>query len=215
MDRSTLFPAGVSLVIADEAMWSIPLREEEEALIVSAIEKRQREFRAGRHAAHAALDRLGAPDLPILQGEKRNPLWPTTYIGSIAHCRDLCLAVCAVDGEIAGLGIDVEPLSPLPEGVDSHIHTQAEAAFMQRQPDGFPQRLIFCAKESIYKCYYPLVKRYFGFQSVTLTIDVERGRFGFRPTPECKIEFPAGLVFHGRYLSDESHLYTACYLLRT
>jgi enterobactin synthetase component D len=214
MDCSTLFPSGVSLVIADEAMWSTPLRDEEDALIVSAVEKRQQEFRAGRHAAHAALDRLGAPDIPILQGKKRNPIWPVGFIGSIAHCRDLCLAVSAVEGEIAGVGVDVEPLNPLPSGVERYIHTQAEARFMQRQATGFPERLVFSAKESLYKCYYPLLESYFGFQSVTLTIDVERRHFGFSPTPECKIEFPAELTFCGRYLWDETHLYTACYLLR-
>lgn len=214
MDLSSLFPAAVSLVLADETMWHSPLQDAEEALIQGAVEKRQREFRAGRHAAHAALRRLKAPETPILRGEKREPQWPGGYLGSIAHCRDRCLAVCAKEGEIAGLGLDVEPMSPLPEGVDRYIHSEEDADLMRRHRDTLPARLIFSAKESLYKCYYPLVKRYFGFQSVSLTIDMEGGRFGFRPTRRCDIEFPPGLVFHGRYLHDAAHLYTACYLTR-
>lgn len=214
MDLSARFPPGVSLVIADEAMWSTPLRDEEEALVATSMEKRRREFRAGRHAAHAALARLGAPDLPLLRGDKREPLWPSGYVGSIAHCRDLCLAVCAVDGEIAGLGVDVEPLHPLPAGIDRYVHTDEDAELLAEHPQGLPGRLVFCAKESLYKCYYPLVRRYFGFHSVSLTIDAEAGRFGFRPTPDCAIGFPEELDFHGHFLWDDAHLYAFCYLLR-
>jgi enterobactin synthetase component D len=212
MDLTTLFPPPVALVLADTAMWLTPLRTEEEALIQGAVEKRQREFRAGRHAAHAALDRLKAPDGPILRGEKREPLWPDGFIGSIAHCREICLAACASTDEILGLGLDVEPRSPLPEGVDRYIQTPQESDFMRRHRDQLSQRLIFSAKESLYKCYYPLVKRFFGFQSVNLTIDTETASFDFRPTPRCEIEFPRQLIFRGRYLDDGAHLYTACCL---
>ncbi|MEJ2592588.1 MAG: 4'-phosphopantetheinyl transferase superfamily protein [Candidatus Thiodiazotropha sp.] len=214
MDLTAYFPSGVSLVVADSAMWTLPLRDEEEALVATVLEKRRREFRAGRHAAHTALARLGAPDAPLLRGEKREPLWPVGYVGSIAHCRDLCLAACAAEGEIAGLGVDVEPLQRLPAGVDRYIHTEADTELVQRHSGRLPERLVFCAKESLYKCYYPLVKRYFGFQSVSLTLDAEAGRFGFRPTRDCAIEFPPALDFHGRFLWDDTHLYAFCYLLR-
>lgn len=213
MDLTPLFPSGVSLVLADDEMWHRPLRDEEETLITGSVEKRQREFRAGRHAAHTALAQLQAPDIPILRGERREPVWPEGYIGSIAHCRDLCLAVCAIDGEIAGLGIDVEPLTPLPNGVDRYIHTEADNKIMQGGQDHYPERLIFSAKESLYKCYYPLVGRYFGFQSVSL-VDIDSGGFDFEPTEKCEIAFPTQMTFHGRYLFDATHLYTACFLIR-
>jgi 4'-phosphopantetheinyl transferase EntD len=212
-DLSKLFPDAAVLAVADESMWQTPLRDEEEALISGTIEKRQREFRAGRHAAHAALARLDAPELPLLRGERREPLWPSGHLGSIAHCRDLCVAVCARETELAGLGIDVEPLEPLPQGVGGYIHTAAEAAFIADNPQSHPQRLIFSAKESLYKCYYPLVQRYFGFHAVELVFDRERQRFDFRPTQKCEIAFPP-LTFHGRYLIGADHLVTACYLTR-
>jgi 4'-phosphopantetheinyl transferase EntD len=213
MDLNRLFPTNVALVIAEESMWQTPLRDEEEALIEGAAEKRQREFRAGRHAAHAALARLNAPDLPLLRGERREPLWPAGFTGSIAHCRDLCVAVCTKREEIEGLGIDVEPLEPLPQGVDRFIHTEAEAAFIANNPGTHPERLIFSAKESLYKCYYPLLQRYFGFQSVTLTFDMQRQRYHFTPTERSEISFPASR-FEGRFAIGDNHLATACFLLK-
>ncbi len=213
MDLNSLFPPSVTLVIAEAPMWQTPLREEEEALIDGAIEKRQREFRAGRHAAHAALARLHAPDIPLLRGPRREPLWPAGHLGSIAHCHDLCVAACAQDRELAGLGIDVEPLEPLPHGVERYIHTKEEAAFITDNPGLHPDRLIFSAKESLYKCYYPLVQRYFGFQSVALSFDRARQSYHFAPTEKCEIPFPS-FRFEGRYSINSSHLITACYLIR-
>ncbi len=52
---------------------------------------------------------------------------------------------------------------------------------MQAQPE-LPPRLIFSAKESLYKCFYPLVKRFFGFHAVELELDPKRQRFCFKPT---------------------------------
>ncbi len=213
MDLNNLFPPIAVLVIAEEPMWSSPLRSEEEAYIEAAVEKRRREFRAGRHAAHAALAALDAPDGPLLRGERREPLWPDGFLGSIAHCRDLCLAVCAREGELAGLGIDAEPLAPLPQGVERYIHTEAEARFVTENPGVHPDRLIFSAKESLYKCYYPMLQRYFGFHAVALAFDTERQTFDFTPTPRCDFTFPA-LRFHGRYRIGDDHLVTACFLTR-
>jgi len=191
-------------------MWQKPLCAEEEALIDAAVLKRQREFRAGRNAAHAALQRLQAPQQAILRGSRREPVWPPGYLGTIAHCLDLCVAACAIEGKITGLGIDVEPLSPLPEGVERYIHTEGEKSRLEQQ--GLPQRLIFSAKESLYKCYYPLLGRFFGFQSVSLSFDKNAQTFCFKPTASCEIEFPTELYFHGRYHISATHLITACHL---
>ena len=209
---NTLFPTGVSLILATAEMWRTPLCAEEEALIEGAVGKRQREFRAGRNAAHEALRQLQAPQQAILRGSRREPLWPSGYIGTIAHCQDCCVAACAEAGEIAALGIDVEPLAPLPEGVERYIHTETDESLSTWEER--PQRLIFSAKESLYKCYYPLLERFFGFQSVSLRFDTAANAFHFTPTADCEIAFPPEYHFHGRYHIGASHLYTACHLTR-
>jgi 4'-phosphopantetheinyl transferase EntD len=211
MDLSPLFPANVVIIHATEAMWATPAHREEERLIAGSVTKRRRQFRAGRNAAHAALSQLDAPYGPLLRGDSRQPIWPQGFFGSISHCDDSCVAACAKDGTIVSLGLDVEPLAPLKPGIARYIETEDERDFMQRYGE-LPRRLIFSAKESLYKCYYPLVGRFFGFHSVVLEIDISRQRYGFRPSAACEIDFPRDLTFHGRYLSTQTHLYTSCFL---
>ncbi len=127
-DPACLFPTAIVTVIATPEMWETPALEQEEALITRSVDKRQREFRAGRHCAHQALECLGLEATPLLWGERREPIWPQGYLGSISHCDGYALAACALQGEIVGIGIDVEPLSPLKRDVEQLIHTERERA---------------------------------------------------------------------------------------
>jgi 4'-phosphopantetheinyl transferase EntD len=213
MDLSALFPSNVVIIHASEDMWTTPAHEQEERLIAGSVKKRQREFRAGRNAARAALKQLDAPAGPLLRGENREPIWPRGFIGSISHCDDSCITACVQKGEIISLGLDVEPLKPLKPGIARYIETESERLFMERHPE-LPSRLIFSAKESLYKCYHPLIGRFFGFHSVTLDLDIPRQRFSFSPTASCEVDFPRDMFFHGGYLMTEDHLYTSCYLTR-
>lgn len=212
MVLSPIFPPQVVTVAASHAMWKTPVLPEEELLITRAVEKRKREFRAGRHCAHRALEKLGCPQQPILRDVRRAPLWPAGYIGSISHCADLCIAACARNTQLVGLGIDVEPLKPLKTGLADYIQTPTEMAQMQSMPTKLPDRLTFSAKESLYKCYYPLVKSFFGFLSVEILFDTKHQSFQFRPAEKAKISFPGNLEFNGHYLTTETHLITSCYL---
>jgi 4'-phosphopantetheinyl transferase EntD len=211
MDLTTLFPSNVVIIHATEEMWSTPVHIREEKLIEGSVRKRQREFRAGRNAARAALNQLGAPPGPLLRGENREPIWPQGFIGSISHCDDSCIAACTKEREIISIGLDVEPLKTLKSGIARYIETEDERHFMERHPE-LPPRLIFSAKESLYKCYYPLVRCFFGFHSVVLDIDIPRQRFQFCASIESEVDFPEDLIFHGHYLTTGSHLYTSCYL---
>jgi 4'-phosphopantetheinyl transferase EntD len=201
------------IIHATDEMWETPVHMEEERLIQGSVTKRQRQFRAGRNAAHAALRQLNAPNGPLLRGENRQPIWPQGFFGSISHCDDSCVAACAKKGAIVSLGLDVEPLEPLKPEIARYIETEDERGFMAQHTE-LPPRLIFSAKESLYKCYYPLVERFFGFHSVVLEIDISRQVYRFRPSAVCEIDFPQDLVFHGRYLLTENHLYTSCFLTR-
>lgn len=201
------------MVSATAEMWESPVLEAEEQLIAQAVKKRRREFRAGRHCAHTALQRLGLPRQAILRDANRAPLWPHGYLGSISHCRDLCIAACAKQYPIISLGLDVEPLKPLKPGVEQYIQTTAETAYLQSIWPRLPERLVFSAKESLYKCFYPLLKTFFGFHSVEIVIDHEKQHFDFKPVQHAKIRFPENMVFYGHYVITDTHLVTSCYLL--
>jgi len=211
MDITSLFPPQIHAVSATPDMWETPVFPEEEVFISQAMLKRQREFRAGRHCARAAMQQLGLPAQPILRDSNRAPLWPQGHLGSISHCRDFCIAACCTNNYIKGLGVDVEPIDGLKPGVEGRIHTQAESEFMHQHP-GLPERLIFSAKESLYKSYYPLLKAFFGFQTVEIQVNPLNQTFHYRPTATARIQFPQAFRFHGRYLTGERHILTCCYL---
>lgn len=214
MDSAAFFPPEVIMVTATPEMWESPALEAEEQLIAQAIRKRQREFRAGRHCAHAALQKFGLARQAILRDAHRAPLWPEGYLGSISHCQDLCIAACAKQHPIISLGLDVEPLKPLKPGVEQYIQTAAETAYLESFSPRLPQRLVFSAKESLYKCFYPLLKTFFGFHTVEVVIDHQNQQFDFNPGRDSKIQFPENLVFYGRYMVTATHLVTACYLMQ-
>lgn len=145
---------------------------EEEAVIARAVDRRRREFATGRACARAALARLGVPAGPILVGERRAPCWPPGVVGSITHCRGYAAAAVAGSDGLAALGIDAEPDEPLPDGVLRTIALPAERAMLAGLPPSGPswERLLFCAKESVYKAWFPLTGRWLGFGDAHITL---------------------------------------------
>lgn len=117
---------------------------EEEAEVRDVAATRRREFRAGRFHARQALVRLGAPSQAIPRLPSRAPSWPQGHVGSISHSPSLCVAVATKRGRLAGLGIDIEPLAPVPPRLAAAILAPGE---------GFEHGLLhlFAAKEAVFK----------------------------------------------------------------
>ncbi len=170
---------------------------EEKAAVARAIPKRQSEFAAGRRAARAAMAALNIPPVPIRQGAQRAPVWPKGLYGSISHCAGCCIAAVTHDGTI---GIDVEPATPLNSDLIRMICTAPEQAWLTTQPDPcLAAKLIFSAKEAVYKAQYPLTGQVIGFQAVTL--DITDMRFTAE-TPSPSLQFAGSiLITHGLVLS--------------
>ncbi|MFD1807677.1 4'-phosphopantetheinyl transferase [Gemmobacter lanyuensis] len=129
--------------------------------------KRQSEFRAGRHAARAALAELGLPDRPIPAGADRAPIWPLGLIGSISHSDRLCLAAV---GRGRGIGVDLEPAEPLEPQIHRMILSPEDRGSEGAVISGLETRLIFSAKEAAYKAQYPLSRQLFDFQTLAVTV---------------------------------------------
>jgi 4'-phosphopantetheinyl transferase EntD len=155
-----------------DALW-----EGESAAVARAIPKRRTEFAAGRSAARAAMAEIGLAARAIPQGNDRAPLWPAGLVGSIAHCDACCIAAVAMQEHYAALGVDVEPATPLASDLFEVICTPAERAWLDDQPDpGLMAKVIFSAKEAVYKAQYPLTGKMIGFDAVTLDFDNDRFR---------------------------------------
>ncbi|MDX3241881.1 4'-phosphopantetheinyl transferase family protein [Streptomyces sp. ME18-1-4] len=152
-----------------------PLYPQEEALMVRAVDKRRREFTVVRSCARRAMEKLGVPPQPLLPGERGAPQWPQGLRGSMTHCEGYCAAALVRAGDLASVGIDAEPHAPLPEGVLSAVALPAEAERLGRlaadRSEVHWDRLLFSAKESVYKAWFPLTRKWldFGEADIDLT----------------------------------------------
>ncbi|TDB96155.1 4'-phosphopantetheinyl transferase superfamily protein [Actinomadura sp. 7K534] len=157
---------------------------EEEALVAKAVPKRRREFATVRACAREALGRLGVPAAPILPGVRGAPGWPAGVVGSMTHCDGYRAAAVASDRECAAVGVDAEPHGPLPEGVLEAVSIPPERSRIDRLAAGHPavrwDRLLFSAKESVYKAWFPMTRRPLGFEDADIDFDPLRGRFTAR-----------------------------------
>ncbi|MEU2908600.1 4'-phosphopantetheinyl transferase family protein [Streptomyces massasporeus] len=154
-----------------------PLYPEEAALVARAVEKRRREFAAVRSCARRAMEKLGVPPQPILPGERGAPRWPAGLAGSMTHCDGYCAAALVRVGDLASLGIDAEVHGPLPEGVLPSVALPAEADRLRglaaERPDIHWDRLLFSAKESVYKAWFPLTGKWLDFMEADIELTAD------------------------------------------
>lgn len=186
---------------------------EEEAALGRCVEKRRREFVTARDCAREALVALGLPPLSIPVGKRGEPRWPPGIVGSITHCAGYRACALARTADILTIGIDAEPNEALPEGVLTEIAVAEELAWLRRLEGTMPvvswDRLLFSAKEAVYKAWFPLVGRPLGFEDAVITVDPEERTFFARlQAPRLSGRLPGG--FSGRWLARDGLVLTAC-----
>jgi phosphopantetheine--protein transferase-like protein len=101
-------------------------------------------------------------------------------VGSISHSGACCAAVAARRDAFAGLGLDVERAAPLSEAVAARVCTPRERERLSElapRPDADWARIVFSAKESVYKCWYPLARARLRFHDVEVVLDPGAGEF--------------------------------------
>ncbi|MEU8087146.1 4'-phosphopantetheinyl transferase superfamily protein [Micromonospora sp. NPDC049101] len=170
-----LVPAGVVVVEAFGHRDDVVLMPEEEMVVARAVDKRRREFATARHCARAALGRLGFDPVPILPGPRGAPGWPDGVVGSITHCEGYCASAVGLRREVAALGVDAEPAAALPEGVLEAIALPEEELAVRRLAVTYPEvpwdRLLFSAKESVYKTWFPVTGLWLDFHEARIDLD--------------------------------------------
>ena len=188
-------------VVVEETFGDTPdvtLFPAEQAVIANAVDKRQREFTTARACARAALARIGLPPVPIVPGLRGAPQWPHGVVGSITHCRGYRACAVARDSDVVTIGIDAEPHDRLPDGVLESVASEVErkrlAALTAAVPDVCWDRVLFCAKESVYKAWFPLTQRWLGFEDAAVDFDAVDQSFTARL-------LVAGPVVNGKVLT--------------
>jgi 4'-phosphopantetheinyl transferase EntD len=198
-----LLPPHVALAESDAPLDDGTAHAAERDAEAGMAPARRAEFRTGRALARTALTRLGRPAVGIAAGPSREPVWPDGVVGSITHCRGRYAAAVASTAEVEALGIDAEPDAPLPPEVRAVVASPTELAAVAAQ--GLPDRLLFCAKEAVFKAWFPRERSWLDFLDVEVSVevDVEPGRFRVRPVAE-HAAWVAGL--DGRWARDGRHL---------
>ncbi|WP_170318773.1 4'-phosphopantetheinyl transferase superfamily protein [Allorhizocola rhizosphaerae] len=208
---ASLLPPTATVVEAFDDTVPAPLFAQEEEQVARAVDKRRREFATGRRCAREALAAHGFAPAPLLTGERGQPMWPTGMVGSITHCLGYRAAVVARSCDVAAVGIDAEPHQPLPDGVLETVALPSELARLRRLADTDPgicwDRVLFSAKESVYKAWYPVARRWLDFAeadvvfapaqtgfTATVLIDAPRHGEGVLSRFDGRFAVSAGLV---------------------
>ncbi|MFF4534559.1 4'-phosphopantetheinyl transferase [Streptomyces aureus] len=170
----------------DDGTGDASLYPEELAVLSRAVGKRRREFASVRVCARRAMDKLGVAPGPVLPGERGAPRWPAGVIGSMTHCEGYAAAALARAGELASLGIDAEPHLTLPDDVLEAVALPGESARLEllgaRMPAVHWDRLLFSAKESVYKAWFPLTRKWLDFSEADIDITLDPVPSGGAPT---------------------------------
>lgn len=190
---------------------------EEATAVAGAVPKRQREFAQVRVCARSALRRLGIEPVPLLPGHRGAPLWPRGVVGSMTHCAGYRAAAVARSADAAGIGIDAEPDGPLPDGVLDAVSLPSEREALRTLSAAHPEvswdRVLFSAKESVFKTWYPLTSRELDFLEAEITIDADAGTFCARLLVEGPVLGGVPLrSFTGRWAAHAGMLVTAVHL---
>ncbi|WP_031049476.1 4'-phosphopantetheinyl transferase family protein [Streptomyces sp. NRRL F-5650] len=198
----------------------LPLFPEEEEFVARAVAKRRREFTVVRSCARRAMEKLGVPPQAVPTGERGAPRWPAGLAGSMTHCDGYGAAALVRLTDLASLGIDAEPDGPLPDGVLKTIALPAEAARLRRLDETRPgvhwDRLLFSAKESVYKAWFPLTGQWLDFSEADIEIHADDPADPRRGTLHAALLVPGPTVggrrlarFEGRWAASDGLVATA------
>ncbi|MGW3626417.1 4'-phosphopantetheinyl transferase family protein [Streptomyces sp. NPDC000880] len=187
----------------------VTLFPEEEALMARASAGRRREFGTARLCARQAMTALGLPAVPLPRGRRGMPVWPKGVLGSITHCAGYRAAAVAHARNAVALGIDAELDAPLPVRVLDAVAFGAERDRLAEHGELWPEvcwdRLLFSAKECVYKAWSSAGGSWLGFEDAEVTVDPQ-GTFLARLLRSGP---PVPQLLHGRWLSRGGVLVTA------
>lgn len=164
-------PDGACVAQADARYDPGALMEAERPAVARAVAKRVAEFTGGRIAARRALAVLGIDPAAIPAAASRMPLWPPGVVGSISHSGGCCVAAVARADRHRSMGVDIEAAAPLAPHLWETVCTPAERDWLLSQPAevrGSLAKVIFSAKESVYKWQYPLTRMTLWFKDVEI-----------------------------------------------
>jgi 4'-phosphopantetheinyl transferase EntD len=110
-------------------------------------------------------------------------------VGSITHTGDFAAAAVAWAADIVGLGIDSEQIIDPAIALDIAAICMVDEATLFRPAQGRSScefhTFVFSAKEAVFKCLFPLTRKFLEFSDVRITsLDWGRGYFAWTAVSE-------------------------------
>ena len=143
------------------------LKEEIPALAASVVKVR-RASGAARIVARQLLTQLGYANCALPKGPAGAPVWPAGIVGSLAHDSRVAVAAVGMRADVGALGIDVEPAECLPSELLDLVATPQER--LNLGDDVYRGRLLFVAKEAVYKAVHPLDQTFLEHHDVEVNL---------------------------------------------
>jgi 4'-phosphopantetheinyl transferase EntD len=143
------------------------LKEEVPALAASVVKVR-RASGAARIVARQLLTQLGYANCALPKGPAGAPVWPAGIVGSLAHDSRVAVAAVGMRADVGALGIDVEPAECLPSELLDLVVTPQER--LNLGDDVYRGRLLFVAKEAVYKAIHPLDQTFLEHHDVEVNL---------------------------------------------
>jgi len=148
------------------------LLPEEADAFASSVVKKRRASGAARIVARELLAQLGCSYLTALpKSTSGAPIWPQGIVGSLAHDSRFAIAAVGRRHDVAALGIDIEPAESLPFELDL-IATPKER--LRINSYRYIGRLLFTAKEAVYKAVHPLDNIFLEHHDVEIDFDARK-----------------------------------------
>jgi 4'-phosphopantetheinyl transferase EntD len=135
----------------------------EAASIASPVIAVRRASGAARIVARSLLAQLGHAGAAVPRSASGAPMWPAGMAGSLAHDDRIAVAAAGRQADVGSVGIDIEPATPLPPDMLALVATPRE---MESIGDALRGKLLFAAKEAVYKAVYPLEHMFLEFQDI-------------------------------------------------
>ena len=144
------------------------LLTEEAAAFAGSVVKVRRASGAARIVARQLLRQFGHPPCALPKDAAGAPVWPAGIIGSMAHDSRIAVAAVGMRADVGALGVDIEPAEPLPSELLDLVATPQEQ--LKLAHDAYRGRLLFVAKEAVYKAVYPLDRMFLEHHDVEINL---------------------------------------------
>ena len=137
---------------------------------------RKEHYRSGRICAGEVLSKLGTRGQPVLRDpQTREPLWPEGISGAITHSGNWAAAAAGKTSDVLGIGIDLEDLErQVDSRISRHVCIPEEQKWLQECGEDFLEqnlKIIFSAKESIFKAFFPYTRTYLHFHDARILME--------------------------------------------